>query len=468
VRLPKKILLSVAVTTAVLITLFVASSRYRDQFMTHDLFNAPARTLCVGRYLIDVPAQYSQENYSYRIDGVGIKWMFEIKEKADFDQQLAARETELKDAINEYGRASLETSNSIGTERSGRLFIHGREKPAYWFEQGEKVISDEGLTGEAWLWIGSHAVELVGKSLGTKSVSNVSRLAAVTRSLAPNEIPDEPGYCMEMFDARAFIADAPGMEQREITTLEFGLENYPDVKFQISMFTNGDKLDEPLLARHARNKADPNSMTSRFAFATTTLREGHRTIHGIGGDELAESVREENGTRGLSFGWEPLGKPNDPMAPAIVFDMKTGYSRNGPVASSLSKEVALKLWDTIVGSIRLRPTAPPKSAPEAPKAPLGAVSTTGQWCPQKGVWRAERGEQRFIDEGERMPKTRTAGAPNFWQRLSGTLSEEYVATRWTLVAFNTDSSTLNTRGEASPVAGPGGTRPDDSPPGGHA
>ena len=35
--------------------------------MNQDLFDEPLQTLCVGRYLIDVPAQYVLEYQSYPI-----------------------------------------------------------------------------------------------------------------------------------------------------------------------------------------------------------------------------------------------------------------------------------------------------------------------------------------------------------------------------------------------------------------
>jgi hypothetical protein len=42
----------------------------REHQMSQDLFDTPMHTLCVGRHLIDVPAQYVLEYHRYRIDGV--------------------------------------------------------------------------------------------------------------------------------------------------------------------------------------------------------------------------------------------------------------------------------------------------------------------------------------------------------------------------------------------------------------
>ncbi len=41
--------------------------------------------------------------------------------------------------------------------------------------------------------------------------------------------------------------------------------------------------------------------------------------------------------------------------PQIRLDMSTGNGREGPEDSSLSDEEALRVWDIMVNSIRLRP-----------------------------------------------------------------------------------------------------------------
>jgi hypothetical protein len=72
--------------------------------MSQDLFDKPMHTLCVGRYLIDVPAQYVLEYHRYRIDGVDITPTDEIDTEDSFKTHLAEREAQLKEQKNTQGK----------------------------------------------------------------------------------------------------------------------------------------------------------------------------------------------------------------------------------------------------------------------------------------------------------------------------------------------------------------------------
>jgi hypothetical protein len=87
------------------------------------------------------------------------------------------------------------------------------------------------------------------------------------------------------------------------------------------------------------------------------LRAAPREISGLLGEELVERFVEENDARVHSFWWEVKGTEDDVLIPHVVLKMNTGTSQRGPVPSSLSDAAALGLWDRILSSIRLRPTA---------------------------------------------------------------------------------------------------------------
>ena len=76
----------------------------REHQMSQDLFDKPMHTLCVGRHLIDVPAQYVLEYHRYRIDGVEIESLGEMQDEAAFKAELSKREAELSQEKNEYGK----------------------------------------------------------------------------------------------------------------------------------------------------------------------------------------------------------------------------------------------------------------------------------------------------------------------------------------------------------------------------
>ena len=413
--------------------------------MSQDLFDKPMHTLCVGRYLIDVPAQYVLEYHHYRIDGVSIESLGTLPGQTAFETELSRREAELTTEKNEYEQTSLEKSDPLTLGGStGKLLFHSRKKPVYWFEDGRKIVTGDGLTGEGWLWLGTYGVSLKGSYRRTDIREMLMKVATPLRPLSADEIPAEPGYCMEMDEGRAFIVGAPLPTQHEATEIQFGLQHHPDVKFRLVISTNGDKLDEPLLARAARAEQTLAHIQHRF----NKLRSGPRPVNGMEGQELVEAVHEADGARVHALDWEALGKPTDPTAPSINFEGKTGYKGYKHTNSSLSDAQVLKLWDRIVNSIRLRTTSPARhSEAPPPRTPLGALALTGRACPETGWWQCADegapvlgGSRQFIRQNEPMPEVVLQGEPSLWQRVKGETPQFRRATVWQLSAYPDDAA----------------------------
>ena len=417
----------------------------REHQMSQDLFDTPMHTLCVGRHLIDVPAQYVLEYHRYRIDGVDIESLGEMQDEAAFKAKLSKREAELSQEKNEYGKPSMERTEDLSLDSSsGKLFLYGRKKPVYWFEDGKKIVTEDELTGEGWLWLGNHGVSFKGSYRRTDVREILMQRATPLRPLSADEIPAEPGYCMEMDLGRAFIAGAPPPEQHEATEIQFGLKHHPDVKFRLAMYPNGDKLDESLLVR--AKKADAE-MSATFMQGVTTLRIGPRTVNTLPGEEIVEGVRE-GFVRTQSMRWETLGKIRDPLYPMINLEGKTGYKGYKHTDSSLSDAQLLKLWDAIAGSIRLRPIGPARHSEAPPsRTPLGALAVTGRACPETGWWQCADegapvlgGSRQFIRQNEPMPEVVLQGEPSLWQRVKGETPQFRRATVWQLSAYPDDAA----------------------------
>ncbi len=417
----------------------------REHQMSQDLFDTPMHTLCVGRHLIDVPAQYVLEYHRYRIDGVDIESLGKMQDEAAFKAELSKREAELSQEKNEYGKPSLERSEDLSlNSSSGKLFLYGRKEPVYWFENGKKIVADDELTGEGWFWLGNHGVSFKGSYRRTDVREILMERATPLRTLSAGEIPTEPGYCMEMDVGRAFIAGAPPPGQHEATEIQFGLQHHPDVKFRLVISTNGDKLDEPMLARAARAEQTLAHIQHRF----NKLRSGPRPVNGMEGQELVEAIREADGARVHALDWEALGKPTDPTAPSINFEGKTGYKGYKHTNSSLSDAQVLKLWDSVVNSIRLRTTSPARHSEAPPsRTPLGALAVTGRACPETGWWQCADegapvlgGSRQFIRQGEPMPEVMLQGEPSLWQQVKGETPQFRRATVWQLSAYPDDAA----------------------------
>ena len=420
--------------------------------MSQDLFDQPMHTLCVGRYLIDVPAQYVLEYHRYRIDGVDITPTDEIDTEDSFKAHLAEREAQLKEQKNTQGETALERFELIDSAHArGKIFYFNRTLPnsgkGLFDSDGKRLDYDneEGITIESLMWLGTFALRLFGDDLAVpRSASNVTRLATPLRPLSANEIPAEPGYCMEMDEGRAFIAGAPLPTQHEATEIQFGLKHHPDVKFRLAMYPNGDKLDESLLVR--AKKADAE-MSATFMLGVTTLRIGPRTVNTLPGEEIVEGVRE-GFVRTQSMRWETLGKIRDPLYPMINLEGKTGYKGYKHTDSSLSDAQLLKLWDRIVNSIRLRTTSPARhSEAPPPRTPLGALALTGRACPETGWWQCADegapvlgGSRQFIRQNEPMPEVVLQGEPSLWQRVKGETPQFRRATVWQLSAYPDDAA----------------------------
>ena len=424
----------------------------REHQMSQDLFDTPMHTLCVGRHLIDVPAQYVLEYHRYRIDGVEITPMDDISTEDSFKTRLAEREAQLKTQQNAQGHTALERLERVESKHAhGTTFYFNRTLPnsgkGLFDSDGKRLDYDneEGITIESLMWLGTFALRLFGDDLAVpRSASNVTRLATPLRPLSADEIPAEPGYCMEMDEGRAFIVGAPLPTQHEATEIQFGLKHHPDVKFRLAMYPNGDKLDESLLVR--AKKADAE-MSATFMQGVTTLRNGPRTVNALPGEEIVEGVRE-GFVRTQSMRWETLGKIRDPLYPMINLEGKTGYKGYKHTDSSLSDAQLLKLWDRIVNSIRLRTTSPARhSEAPPPRTPLGALALTGRACPETGWWQCADegapvlgGSRQFIRQNEPMPEVVLQGEPSLWQRVKGETPQFRRATVWQLSAYPDDAA----------------------------
>ena len=424
----------------------------REHQMSQDLFDTPMHTLCVGRHLIDVPAQYVLEYHRYRIDGVEITPMDDISTEDSFKTRLAEREAQLKTQQNAQGHTALERLERVESKHAhGTTFYFNRTLPTsgkgLFGADGKRLDYDneEGISIESLVWLDTFALRLFGDDLAVpRSASNVTRLATPLRPLSADEIPAEPGYCMEMDEGRAFIVGAPLPTQHEATEIQFGLQHHPDVKFRLVISTNGDKLDEPLLARAARAEQTLAHIQHRF----NKLRSGPRPVNGMEGQELVEAVHEADGARVHALDWEALGKPTDPTAPSINFEGKTGYKGYKHTNSSLSDAQVLKLWDRIVNSIRLRTTSPARhSEAPPPRTPLGALALTGRACPETGWWQCADegapvlgGSRQFIRQNEPMPEVVLQGEPSLWQRVKGETPQFRRATVWQLSAYPDDAA----------------------------
>jgi hypothetical protein len=121
--------------------------------------------------------------------------------------------------------------------------------------------------------------------------------------------------------------------------------------------TNGDKLEEGLLARIDKDPIP--DIYKPLIPRIKTLRRGQHPVGDFSAEEVLESVPSGEYTQSHVFTWSASGKPRDIYAPAAFVQLKSGDTPGGGKTNpSVTDQQAMELFDSIVNSIRLRPVGP--------------------------------------------------------------------------------------------------------------
>ncbi|WP_429204037.1 T6SS immunity protein Tli4 family protein [Massilia sp. UYP11] len=314
------------------------------------------QTVCVGRMLIDLPAEAQYSFVTGNISGFSIGASAESAEA--FSARLAEREAEIRAKPDWLGgNDNLEIVRDVKTDSglAGTIFMHERvvtEGSAY-TSSAERHYRYEDFTLEAHMHGNGITIEVAGKEFQQAALENLVRLVHQLVANPGNRMPSEPGFCLD----QAYVREPLKAVQGERIVMVAGLPSRPDIDIKFDT-TAGTKPGRGLLERAAASHARaPMFVSARF----TKLRAAPRTIGGLTGDELVEQVLEENFSIIYGFRWEVDGSQDNVFVPEVHLMMKTGSGDDGPVPSSLSQPAALALWDEIISSIRVRPTQPPKA-----------------------------------------------------------------------------------------------------------
>lgn len=384
------------------------------------------KTVCVGRFLIDVPEEAEIELRQARIDGFEIASFNETEE--EFQERVADREAQIK-AKPDYlgGNKNMESAREVktGSGLFGKIFIHSRKVQEGTQGNGLGGVEryrHEGITTEALVHGDGVSIDLSYENRARKWVEDLPRMVNQLVANPDNRIPSEPGFCMD----RVYVRDPLRADQREQIMMFGRLPSHPDIEFMFIVAAGVKPEPQGVLAR---NQAADEALSMAERMRITRLREAPREIGGLAGEELAELVVEENEARGHSFWWEVSGTEDNIFVPHVVFRMSTGNGNRKPVPSSLSDGAALGLWDKISSSIRLRSTEPVANEQvEAPTTPLGTYASAGERCPESGWWLCgdggdgigvHGGQRQYMKKGELMPQALLLPRQTLWDKLRG-------------------------------------------------
>ena len=336
-----------------------------------------------------------------------------------------------------------------------------------WVVPGQKITFDT-KTGVGY-YINSYVP--VGKDLFVQHISNVMHedynaesfndVASHLRLRENDEIPTEPGSCI----TGGFL---PMALEYERVRIGIRFKEFPDVHLSVDVHKNRDKLETAasleLTLQEGAALAKAQGHGDAYARIKTFRRGARQLGPGKGFEMVARKPADNDDTEAHEFHFHSLGALNDPLQPQIDVRFDTGVNNNRTARTppSLTDEEAVALWDKLIGTIRIRPTADAKpSQPTPAKVPLGKLTATGDPCTQKGWWQCvegnniEGGRRRHFVDGESMPHVVLLGEPNLWQKLAGNRPRHTMATVWKLVDYDDvspASSSTNDVGTSPPTA----------------
>ncbi|MFV9464091.1 T6SS immunity protein Tli4 family protein [Pseudomonas aeruginosa] len=314
-------------------------------------------THCFGRFLIDLPPD-AVINAGYYLWGDRIEYL------DDKPTELAAR----VDRLEQEWRTQRHKSKGnmflrkidFGNESVG-LLSWSSEVASKTYLLDTYVTSKP--TWHAYRWKGKVSVDREQHAV------EISRaLARNLRSRAPKEIPSEPGFCID----HAYIAGDSFQVERFGVGVTF--PEHPGARFEFRSST-GAELNSLL----ERVDGFVQNMLSTFA-GMETLRKGKHPVGSLPGEEYLVAGSNK-GQRAYTFMWEVQGKEESLTEPNLtaglaVLERSNENGKPPPPAFKSDKE-ALELWDTIVDSIRVRPTSSSPRGGNAGPSPAPKPATPG-------------------------------------------------------------------------------------------
>lgn len=308
------------------------------------------KTYCLGRFLIDVPAQ-ADVVYGPAYLGADIAVIPSGVAKLDAILKADQAETAEKKKLMSTGLS--DAGPMLGKIIDGAVpgqkivfAMRGSNEDEYELRSYTSIGHDLFLAwGFAYKKIDDYQ----------ELLAHLNAISRRVHQRADDEIPTSPGMCID----GAFIASLDEFNTERVT-LGVRLD---DVHFSIDMTAKSDLVESDGLewrvvgAEHEAKKRGGANWYSRIK----VFRRGNRTIGGWTGFEVAAwKPAQKDEHQSHEFAFVSHGEPMNPMLPVLDLALHSGVDGNtqGAKTPSISDAEALALWDRLIGSIRERPTVP--------------------------------------------------------------------------------------------------------------
>lgn len=421
---------------------------YRPTTIIH--LSGKTTTHCVGRYHIDLPVELGRMGlhsltltYGLEIDHrtVDVSIKQQDYTRADFEQAANARIKDIQEERTDWGSPTLLASELLTTPNGKVLLLR--------YLNSGSVLS--GIDSEVHALVGNRYVVLQTKSPYPEPEPPVSKEKPMYTYMDPK--PGEEllrkvalnmkGYTDAAQASEGFCAAGVVFNNKTMGyDVESGLlvsnrinQAFPGIGFTIHMAGQygGQYEDDSLFVR--MNRVIPlireGLLTEGGHFVG--LRKATPKINGMAAREYGYAMhlnkmvsfvmRTETA---LATGQQSL------LRPFITMELEVG-SLDEKVTSPLTQEQALKVWDSMLQTMRLSPA----NGGEQINSSTGAMTTTAkvnEACPRTGLWEATlppdhpKAQNLAASHSRRMRVTQGEPMPKFYSFGYGQGDPEKVAT----------------------------------------
>jgi hypothetical protein len=304
------------------------------------------KTLCVGRYLVDVPENMILKYFNKFADGGKVEKMRGTPQ----DAKKMAENTiqELKATRHEKKGNSYIQSIPLA---NGGVLVQGWGFP--FSTESTKAFLYIPIPTRNGPLICLYSQRILG-SLERQTLQDLVAFGSSFKPLPQGSIPKEPGFCFD----DVMIREVPTSLTEHCAV---NIED-PDARGLFLSFGTEKTLSKLNFWTHVKGRAEEKCKRLQGDPKCDTLRFGRRDVGSIPGEEICLAGRTYDGRyRTFTFEWNNPGVVNSITSPylnATLLD--TGRSgdpwthRADPIPFSTDAE-ALEVWDKFVGSIRIRP-----------------------------------------------------------------------------------------------------------------
>ena len=334
----------------------------KEKKVTEALLANP-RPVCVGRYMFDLPEQFSQGGSSVIINDKRIE--AQPMPLPAFEQRIRLREQEIAatKTIREINAPFLKGVHQLPSDMVGVVFERNstpgspalfRELEAHLYHNGiafrTEILAKNSDEDQNEQRRARHPTNITAK------LSELHNLLGRLRGVKEGDpLPEGPALCFNhgylVGDSRAVTGSEYGEEEARMV---FWQENLPRLIIRFST-NNYMQEDDSLLER--MSGVSMTKLLLRFGAQVKTLHKGSRTIHGAYAEELLVyngSDPDEKEYNYLMYINEQSGSNKTPL---LEVEIKYGPIGKGTEPDELTEKQLRAIWYQLTDSIRIRPGA---------------------------------------------------------------------------------------------------------------